>query len=263
MDTMMLVVTVASVVVAAVSAAIAWQVTRAERQRRAARVAALAAAAGLGPRGADGAALVMPAPAPATVPAGLHEFMPARDEAPWASTTASGVPADEPVAVSHLFAPPVAASASSGRQQWLLGAAGVFAAVVVTFAGIGFLGSRAVSSASAPLSTPLELVALTHNRADGSLAVSGLVRNPPAGGRVQALEAKVRVFDAAGILIGTRSAPVDAATLAPGQEASFAVALGDLVTAARYRVSFHAAGTMLPHVDRRTNLPAAVTADAR
>ncbi len=261
MDAMMLVVTVASLVVAAVSAAIAWQVTRAERQRRAARVAALAAAAGLGPDGAAGADVVVPAPAPATVPPGLHEFMPAREEELWAPAIASSP--ESPVAVSDLFAPPVAASGSSGRQQWLLGAAGAFAAVVVTFAGIGFLGSRAVSSASAPLSTPLELVALTHNRADGSLAVSGLVRNPPAGARVQALEAEVRVFDAAGILIGTRSAPVDAATLAPGQEASFAVALGDLVTAARYRVSFHAAGTMLPHVDRRTNLPAAVTADAR
>ena len=244
MDTMLLVVTVASLVVAAASATIAWQVTRAERQRRAARVAALAAAAGIG---------TLPAAASAEVPAALHEFMPARDEAPAAT----------PVAVSDLFANPVAESGSAGRQRWLMGAAGVVAAVVIVFAGIGFLGTRAVATVTAPHQLPLELVALSHNRADGALAVAGLVRNPPAGGPVQNLEAEVRVFDAAGILIGTRSAPVESAALAPGQEASFAVSLGELVTAARYRVSFRAAGTMLRHVDRRTNQPAAVTAEAR
>jgi len=265
MDTMLLVVTVASLVVAALSATIAWRVTRAERQRRAARVAALAAAAGLGPDAVVHAAMAtapVPVAPPIFVPPGLHEFMAARDEAPLAPPVVAAAQ-DAPVAVGNLFAPPVAASGSAGRQQWLLGAAGVFAAVVITVASIGFLGSRAVSSAAAPAATPLELVSLSHTRADGALAVAGLVRNPPAGTRVRDLEAEVRVFDAAGILISTRSAPVEAATLAPGQDASFAVALGELVTAARYRVSFHAAGTMLPHVDRRTSQPAAVTAEAR
>ena len=42
-----------------------------------------------------------------------------------------------------------------------------------------------------------------------------------------------------------------------------AVKSGDTSTAARYRVSFASGGTMLAHVDRRTNLPAVVTADAR
>ncbi len=161
------------------------------------------------------------------------------------------------------FAPRVAASGSAGRQRWLLGAVGVFAAVVLGVVGIGVLGSRAVPTTSAPRQSPLELMALSHNRADGALAVAGLVRNPVSGGNVQDLTAEVRVFDAAGILIGTRSAPVEVATLAPGQEAPFAVTLGELVTAARYRVSFRAAGNTLPHVDRRTNQPAAVTAEAR
>ena len=253
MDTVLLVVTVASLAVAILSAAIAWQVTRAERQRRTARVAALAAAAGLGPSAAK-------APATVTAPAGLHEFMPARDEVP---APVSGAGADAPVAVSDLFAAPATASGSAGRQQWLLGAVGVLVAVVVAIAGIGFLGSRAVATDAASRPSPLELIALSHNRADGTLAVAGLVRNPSAGTRLRALEAEVRVFDGAGILIGTRSAQVDSPTLAPGEEASFAVSLGDLVTAARYRVSFHAAGTMLPHVDRRTNQPATVTAEAQ
>lgn len=271
MDTMLLVVTVVSLVVAAASATVAWQVTRAERQRRAARVAVLATAAGVPavsalPSTPFAAASQAPAPASAIdVTADLHEFTPMRDELP-APAPARVTPtevAETPVAVGALFAGPSAASGSAGRQQWLMGAAGVFAAVVVTFAGIGFLGSRAAGTVAAPQRIPLELVALSHNRAEGGLAVAGLVRNPVAAAHVQQVEAEVRVFDAAGILIGSRTTRVEAPSLEPGQEASFAVALGEMATAARYRVSFSAAGTMLPHVDRRTNQPAAVTAEAR
>ncbi len=67
MDTMLLVVTVVSLVVAAVACTVAWQVTRAERQRRAARVAALVAAAGLTSEAARPAV---------QEPSGLQEFMP-------------------------------------------------------------------------------------------------------------------------------------------------------------------------------------------
>jgi hypothetical protein len=239
MDTMLLVVTVASLVVAAASAMVAWQVTRAERQRRAARVAALVSAAGL--------RIAAPVPE-APVPSGLHEFMSVDDT---------------PMPAPAIFAPPSAASGSAERQQWLMGAAGVFAAVVITFAGIGFVGSRAAGAVVGPTRIPLELVALSHNRGDSGLAVAGLVRNPAAAAGVPQLEAEVRVFDAAGILIGSQSTLVEASPLAAGQEATFSVALGELSTAARYRVSFHAAGTILPHVDRRTHQPAAVTAEAR
>jgi len=246
MDTMLLVVTVVSLVVAAVACTVTWRVTRAERQRRAARVAALVSAAGL--------TSATPRPE-AQVPSGLHDFLPVDDAPAAAAADAS--------AVGGLFAPPSSASGSTGRQQWLMGAAGVFAAVVITFAGIGFVSSRAVGTVVSPIRIPLELVALSHNRGAGGLAVAGLVRNPAAGASVQQLEAEVRVFDAAGILIGTQSTRVESLPLAAGQEASFSVALGELSTAARYRVSFHAAGAMLSHVDRRTNQPAAVTAEVR
>jgi hypothetical protein len=163
----------------------------------------------------------------------------------------------------ELFAQPSAASGSAGRQQWLMGAAGVFAALVIAVAGIGFLSSHATGTVVGPARIPLELVAMSHNRSERGLAVAGLVRNPATGAGVPQLDAEVRVFDAAGILIGTQSAHVDASPLAAGQEATFAVTLGALTTAARYRVSFTTAGTMVPHVDRRTNQPAAVTAEAR
>lgn len=254
MDMMMLVVTCVSLVVAAVAAAVAWRAVHAEHQRSAARVAALAAAAKALPD-------LNPPPTPMTVPdvIGLDEFL----ALPPSPVRHDVRLADEPVPVSSHFTGSPAASAADGRQHWLMGAAAVFAAVVIAFAGIGFFGSRAVRSVAATDSVPLELVALSHSRVDGALAVAGLVRNPPAGVQVKDLQAEVRVFDAAGILISTRSTLIETASLAPGQDASFAVRLGELVTAARYRVSFHAAGTMLPHVDRRTNQPAAVTADAR
>ncbi len=246
MDTMLLAVTVASLLVAAASATVAWQVTRAEQHRRTARVAALAAAAGIAP-----------------VPSRLHEFTPGRNEAPAPTRAGSPDLEDAPVAAGGLFGQPAAASGSSGRQQWLMGAAGVFAAVIITVAGIVVLGSRTAATVSSPAGIPLELVALNHSHAEGGLAVAGLVRNPAAGAPVAQLDAEVRVFDAAGILIATRSASIDASSLDPGHEAPFAVSLGELATAARYRVSFYAAGTMRPHVDLRTNQPAAVTAEAR
>ena len=78
---------------------------------------------------------------------------------------------------------------------------------------------------------------------------------------------KCSVFDPAGILIATRAGAWSPTwSWSPGQESPFAVALGESATTpARYRVSFRAAGTLRPHVDHRTNAPASVdrTAEAR
>ena len=248
MDTMLLVVTALAVTMALVSTTIAWRVTQADRRRRAARVTALAAAAGVADR-------VLPeftAPAAATEPATPEP----------AATVA------EPGSIalgSRFLAGDTAGSGSSSRQHWLLAAA-TFAAVLVVTAGVvSLVGARRPAADTAAAVAPLELVALAHNRADGVLTVSGLVRNPAAGARVDKLEAEVRVFDPSGILIATRTSLVDYLELGPGQESPFVVALGAATTAARYRVSFRTAGTMRPHVDQRTNLPASVdrTAVAR
>lgn len=241
MDTLMPVITAVSLLAAIVSTAVAVRVTRDERRRRAARVAALAAAAGLHER-----RLAEP-----EVPSGLHEFVPARE-----ADSADG-------AHPSIFTAPVADSGSGGRQHRLLqAAAAVFAVIVAGSALTLVLGGR-TSTTAAPAGPPLELVTLGHQRTDAGLTVSGEVRNPDAGTGVSDLQAEVRVFDAAGILIASQTAPVDTRALAPGQSSPFSIPVGSATTAARYRVSFSSAGTMLPHVDRRTNLPAAVTADAR
>ena len=245
MDTMLLVVTVVALTVAAVSTTIAWQVTQADRRRRAGRIAALAAAAGV----ADTPAAADVAPVVDALP-----------DAP------SVVVADGGVALADRFlAADTSGSGSAGRQQWLLGAATFTAALVVSVGVVSLVNARRPAAADSGAVAPLELVALAHNRASGVLTVSGLVRNPASGTPVDKLEAEVRVFDPAGILIATRTSKVDQLELAPGQESPFVVTLGEATTAARYRVSFRAAGAMRPHVDQRTNAPASVdrTAEAR
>lgn len=266
MDTLLIVITGLSVVVAAVSSTVAWRVVSADRRRAAARVAALAKAARIDEWGADGApALERGAsgensPAVSDVPSGLHEFLPAGPAAA-ASVRAADFDAAPNGGSGEIFVRPVADSGSADRQRGLLSAAAAFAAVVVAGAGVLFISGRTPGAGPSEVRTPLELITLSHARADGQLAVQGVVRNPPAASPVALVDAEVRVFDAAGLVIATRSARIDA--VAPGQDVAFTVPIGEVPAAARYRVSFTSDGSMLPHVDRRTNLPAAVTAEAR
>ncbi len=241
MDTLMMVITALSVVVAVSASAIAWRATRAERRRTALRVAALAAAAGVEAAPAGGATIETAAEAR---PHDRQTSNPATD-------------------AGTMFGAPIADSGSGHRQHGLLAAVAVVA-VLVGGAGLVMLVSgRAPASSAAATGVPLELVALGHTRADGQFVVAGLVQNPATGATVEQLEAHVRVFDSTGIMIATRSAPVSTPSLVPGADTPFSVTLGEAATAARYRVSFASRGTMLAHVDRRTNLAAAVTAEAR
>lgn len=260
MDTLLLAVTGLSLTVAAGSSTVAWQLWRGERRRRDARVAALAAAAGLdvarqAPPGIDTA----PATPDPNLQDDLDAFGPAQPvvAAPIDRMTSTASPP-----IPGLFVSPVADSGSGGRQHGLMAAAAVAGVLVVGGAALLFVSGR-TPGAHAVTRPPLELVSMGHARGDSGFAVSGLVRNPVAGPQTERVQADVRVFDAAGLLIATRSAPIDATLLAGGQESAFAVVVGEASTAARYRVSFSSGGTLLAHVDRRTNLPSAVQADAR
>ena len=209
MDTMLLVVTVVALTVAAVSTTVAWQVTQADRRRRAARIAALAAAAGVPD------VPVVPEPSP------LRSRLQVSD-APAVALPEGGV-----ALTDRFLAADTSGSGSAGRQQWLLGGATLRRRRWSLSIGVvSLVNARRPAAADAAAPAPLELVALAHNRADGVLTVSGLVRNPAAGRAVDKLEAEVRVFDPAGILIATRTALVDYLELAPGQESPFVVAAG-------------------------------------
>jgi hypothetical protein len=100
---------------------------------------------------------------------------------------------------------------------------------------------------------PLELLTLDHSRADGRLAISGSVRNPPTGVGLDALVAAAVIFDRNGDLLSAAEAPVDRTRLDPGEESIFQVSVPAERAVGRYRISFRRTDdTLVPHVDRRT-----------
>lgn len=263
MNTWLLILTALALLVAGVAAAIAWRVVRADRRRSAARVAVLAAAARVSAVPPAAWADVALDDTPVEVPSGLHEFMPVRAASSPQLVGPFGVDAPAASPERGRTAEPSTAAPTGRRQRGLVAATAVFAFVAAAGAGLLFVSGRTPGVGAMRPRPPLELLALGHARTSGVLSVQGVVRNPPHGVPVDQLDAEVRVFDAAGLVIATRSARIEARSLAPGQDAPFAVSVGDAPAAARYRVSFTADGSMLPHVDRRSTRPAAVTADAR
>jgi hypothetical protein len=100
-------------------------------------------------------------------------------------------------------------------------------------------------------SEPLELVALGHAREISVLTITGTVRNPASGVKVEGLTAVISLLDRGGALVSTKDVPLDYRALAPGEEAPFKVSIPDPGAIARYRVSFRAGADVVPHVDRR------------
>lgn len=98
---------------------------------------------------------------------------------------------------------------------------------------------------------PLELVALGQERRGEELIVRGVVRNPPAGVRVDRMTAVVFLFDRDGGFLTSGRAAVESATLAPGGESTFLVTVPHAGAVSRYRVSFRTDAGIVPHVDRR------------
>lgn len=110
------------------------------------------------------------------------------------------------------------------------------------------------ATVAAPVVDPaLALVSLSHARqGDGTLVISGVVRNPTSAGARERISAAVSVLDADGTLVASARAPLDFTTLAPGDESPFVVRIDDARQVARYRVSFRDADdATVAHVDRR------------
>jgi hypothetical protein len=249
METVLLLVTVISLVVALVMSVSAWRVARDEKRRSAARIAALSLAASEG-----------------THARGRTESEPAR--APWGPPRANpsnltnptdqlllneSAPARE---ISHssgfLSGTSPAATTGSGARQHSLAIA-----AVVLFIGLAtglfwmMSAPRGTTAAAVGPNTPLELVSLRHDRQNTKLAVSGLVRNPVTGRPVQRLSAVVFLFDPQGTFMTSATAPVDFIKLGVGDESPFVVALEAPANVARYRVSFRTDEGVVPHIDRR------------
>jgi hypothetical protein len=117
----------------------------------------------------------------------------------------------------------------------------------------GTVAARAGAGAnSAAAATALELMSLRQEMQDGTLTISGLVRNPRGGVPQERLTAVVFFFDGQGGFLSSTRAPLDYRALAPGEESPFQLSAPAPAGVARYRVSFRRdEGAVVPHVDRR------------
>jgi hypothetical protein len=234
MDITLALVTLFSLVLAAVMATLAWRVAREERRRSDARVAALAA----------------------EIHGRSHAMRDPHD-------AAGDLPLRAETSSAELFAsarPPQGRSRPAAAFAIGVLVVGGVAALIVVLSGRhntagapsagGPQKAQAAKTADAG-AAPLELVALTHDRDADRLIVRGIVRNPDTGTDVTQLTALVQTFDRDGGVIATGRAMVDAPALAPGMEAPFAVTFTGAADVSKYRVSFRTDDRVVPHVDRR------------
>lgn len=266
METILIVITSVSIAVAVAALTAVLRLQRGERQRSEARVAALAAAAdthgvGVGDGGWKQVAgewqWVASGSASAPAPVRFDEIR---------FTPEPVQPMPRP---SEVESAPAIAFGTVERGEATTGRLPLYAAaVIILVLGSAMLflrtsapdGGTTAAQAAAAHVDPLELVTLGHNREAKSLTISGTVRNPATGHKLEGLTAVVSLLDNKGALISTKDVPLDYRALAPGEEAPFTVSVPDPAAIARYRVSFRAGTEVVPHVDRRseTKLASAV-----
>jgi hypothetical protein len=277
--TFLLIVTISSMLLAALMSVIAWRIAAEERRRSEARIAALAAEIHAS---TDAASISLPAAATGTTgprraeiglrgePARLTSVGP-RQPARW----------DEDLALRPDRATrdvPLFTGVQAGEPRSRLATIAIVGALVVAGAAAGILvasrsGRGTVhapvivpqvsdTSATAPdssssgasgsaLTIPLELLALGHERTGDTLVVRGVVRNPAGGAAVDPLAVVVFALGDDGGSVATGRTPVGSTPLAAGAETPFVVTIPGAAGVARYRVSFRTGDRVVPHVDRR------------
>jgi type II secretory pathway pseudopilin PulG len=269
METVLLVITILSVAAAIIAFTSARRVRRSERERSEARVAALAAAADTHGSSDGGWTQVAgewqwtPEPGvmrgPDMAPVGIGDsglgIRSAR------VTEQIPIPESQiPVSSERFFGTVERDEPARGRL--VLAAA---AALIIMLGGaLVFLsnsseGQNAGTVAVVAHSDPLELVSLGHAREARLLTITGTVRNPSSGTKLEGLTAVVSLLNNNGTLISTKDVPLDYRALGPGEEAPFKVSVPDPGSVARYRVSFRAGTDVVPHVDRRSDTKLAST----
>ncbi len=259
METLLVVITIISVATAIVALASAHRLTRHERERSEARVAALATAAETH-GGTDGG------------------WKQVSGEWQWvAEPTTQGIsdlgfgisPATHPIpnpqsliTGSEITSSEAALFGTVQREETTGSRWPVFAVAAVMLLMLGgalvFLNALASSDPAATAvkvgpSEPIELVALGHAREVHTLTITGTVRNPSSGAKLEGLTAVVSLLDRDGALVSTKDVPLDYRAIGPGEEAPFKVTIPDPGAIARYRVSFRAGTDVVPHVDRRVD----------
>jgi hypothetical protein len=113
--------------------------------------------------------------------------------------------------------------------------------------------TASIATAPSSAAAPLALLALRHEQgADGTLVISGVVRNPAEAAARQRLFAAASLIDAGGTLVASARAPLDFTILEPGEESPFVVRVTGANGVARYRIGFRdAEGASVAHLDKR------------
>lgn len=228
----LLTMTIFSTALAATTSVMAWRLARREAWRSEARVAALASAI-YGP--VDAVSLET-------------------------STAMASFPSE--VAAVHAAAIPV--TRVTGRRFLAMASASGLVVAGLLLMAVTKQGGGAFSEASAatPIATrsstrpavaaPLELIALSHERAKDALIVRGAIRNPSNGTACDMPVVVVLAFDKRGIFLGSSESDASSESLPPGAGATFGVSVpAKTASPARYKVSFRSPGGVVPHVDRR------------
>jgi len=252
MDTVLLIVTLISAATAIVALTSASRLRRQERERSEARVAALANAAETH-GGTDGGWVSV---------AGEWQWTPEPSQQPGSQgmrelgfgiSAQSAIPEVEPQISSGGLFGTVQREETSGSRLPIFAAAALIAMLggALIFLNTSATNDHAATVAHVNQTEPLELVALGHAREVSVLTITGTVRNPSSGVKVEGLTAVISLLDGGGALVSTKDVPLDYRALGPGEEAPFKVSIPDPGSIARYRVSFRAGTDVVPHVDRR------------
>lgn len=235
MEILLIGVTVISIGTAAVALTIARRASVAEQRRSDARVAALAAAAA--------AAIDTQEPGGSTEQDLPYVPHPRRPDLAFETRHEA------------LFETVRRPDEGPARFGLAVGAVALIAimAVVSVLALRGGRSNVSVPAVHASQPQLLELLRLEHSQEMRALVITGTVRNPSAGAKLEGLTAVISLLDRNGTLIATKDVPLDYRALGPGEEAPFTLSLPDRGSIERYRVSFRAGTAIVPHVDRRVN----------
>jgi hypothetical protein len=226
MDTTLVTVTLLSMGMAGALSIIVWRMLRDERQRGDARVAALATMAARTPSSGASVDLHMRQPAPIAM-GSMFEDRPA--DSPWGQRFAV-----------------------MGALSLVLASVIFFALSAATRTSTRVAAAENPAAAAVPARASLELISLRDTRQQGSLTITGLVRNVDAAASLPRVTVTAYTFDDKGLFLASGRALIDVTSLAPGDESPFVINVPVSDTVARYRIGFRGEdGRVIAHVDKR------------